>query len=156
MISLDEILKGRAKFNDLSDEVQLNLLTLLDRINQVRSKYGKPMKVNDGLRVAQGSGSPTSWHFKGAAIDIDDNDAGDFWKWCLKNLAFIAECGLWMEHPCWTHYAGGTWCHFQIYPPKSGKRVFVPSTQPNPNPKFWDGKYDSKLDSTKQPPDSAI
>lgn len=149
MISMDEILKGRAKLKDLPAATQDNLAILHFRINQVRAAYGKPMKVNDGLRIVQGSGSLTSHHFKGAAIDIDDDDAGTFWKWCWENRFLIAKIGLWMEHPCWTHSKGGTWMHFQIFPPNSGKRFFVPSAQPNPNPKFWDGKYEPELNSMK-------
>ena len=143
MITVEEVLKGRAKFEELPEEHRANITTLLSRINQVRAKYGKPMKVNDGLRIGTGGSN----HFRGAAIDIDDDDAGTFWKWCFQNLAFIAKVGLWLEHPCWTHCDGMSWMHFQIVPPASGKRVFVPSARPNPNPSFWDGVYDHKLDS---------
>src|SRR5690606_23418639 len=79
MISLKKILMSRVEFDKLPKEHQDNLMVLLERINKVCSIYGKPMKVNDGYRRPQDSpnnGSATSWHLKGAAIDIDDNDAG--------------------------------------------------------------------------------
>jgi hypothetical protein len=148
MIIMKEILMNRAKLEDLSEEIQKNLQILLQRINIVRSAYGKPMKVNDGYRRPQDApkgGSPTSWHYKGAAIDIDDNDSGDFAKWVINNLEIIKDAGLWIEDIRWTNGCG-SWVHFQIYPPKSNKRVFIPSTKPPCNPNIWDGKYDKKLD----------
>lgn len=148
MITMDEILKGRAKLEDLSQEIQDNLAILLERINMVRAAYGKPMKVNDGLRIVQGGGAAKSKHLLGAAIDIDDNDAGDLWFWLMQpeQMQLLQDVGLWMEHGCWTHCAKGTWVHFQIIPPKSGHRIFVPDLNPNPNPSFWDGQYDAKYD----------
>lgn len=149
MISLDEILKGRVVFQDLPKEVQTNINELLKRINVIRAAYNKPMRVNDGYRRPQDTpkyGATKSKHLIGAAIDIDDDDKGTLWFWTLSNLQLCKENGLWLEHGCYTHHKGGTWVHFQILPPKSGKRIFIPSLTPNPNPLFWDGKYDSKFD----------
>lgn len=150
MITIEEILKNRIKFEDVPKEHQDNLNILLERINVIRKAYGKPMKVNDGYRRPQDApknGSATSWHYKGAAIDIDDNDAGELWFWLMRpeNMQLLKDTGLWLEHGNYTHNKQfGTWVHLQIYPPRSNKRIFVPSTQPDPNPSFWDGKYDSK------------
>ena len=144
---MEEMLKGRAEFNDLPKEIRDNIDETLRKINKVRNVYGKPMKVNDGLRIKagyKGNGAPTSNHFKGAAIDIDDNDAGDFAKWCIANLDFLAECGLFMEDFRWTNGCG-SWVHFQIFPPKSGKRVYRPSAKPACNPLLWDGVYNKSL-----------
>ena len=159
MISLKEILMGRVEFSALPKDHQDNLMTLLERINKIRSVYGKPMKVNDGYRRPQDkpkNGATLSNHFKGAAIDIDDDSQGTLWKWLYTNRFLLEEVGLWCEHPCWTHYkdkdgSEKSWIHFQIVPPKSGKRFYIPSLQPNPNPSFWDGKYESSLDSLSQP-----
>lgn len=149
MISMDEILKGRAKLEDLPQDVQNNLAVLLERINKVRAIYGKPMKVNDGLRrpTDQPKNAAThSNHLIGAAIDIDDDDSLFMWNWVKQNLKLMQEIGLWMEDPRWTHGSVGTWMHFQIFPPKSGKRIYVPSTAPASAPGMWDGKYDSTFD----------
>jgi len=154
MISMKEILMGRMVEAELTEEQAKNVVILLERINKIRAAYGKPLKVNDGVRRLQDTpknGSITSWHLKGAAIDLDDDDSGFLWKWVFENRSKLTEWGLWVEHPGWTHHKNGTWMHFQIYPPKSGKRFFIPSSQPNPNPSFWDGKYETELDSTEQP-----
>jgi len=146
-ITLKEFLKGRAEFKDLDEDIQKNIEITLEKINKVREFYNKPMKVNDGLRIKKGykgSGAPKSKHFQGQAIDIDDNDSGNFAKWCMVNLAFLASVGLFMEDFRWTNGCG-SWCHFQSVPPKSGKRVFVTSNTPPSNPALWDGRYDKSL-----------
>jgi hypothetical protein len=149
MISMDEILMGRAKFEDLDKETQANLLILHERINKLRKAYGKPLKVNDGYRRQQDkpkNGAAQSKHFIGAAIDLDDDDSAYLWKWVQANLQLMKDIGLWMEDPRWTHGSVGTWMHFQIIPPKSNKRIYIPSEKPASAPTLWDGKYDSKFD----------
>ncbi len=133
-ISLKEIIKD-TKFSTLSKEVQDNLMTLLERINKIRAKYGKPMIVTSGLRTKEDQirvykergitdikKIPMgSQHIKGAAIDIFDPKK-ELQKWCLANEKTIEEVGLWIED----FSATPNWCHFQIYPPRSGKRYFKP------------------------------
>ena len=148
-ISIKEILMGRAELADLPEDVQDNIKELHIRINVIREAYGKAMKVNDGYRKPANTpknGSKTSWHLQGAAIDLDDDDTAYLWKWVLENLQLFQDVGLWIEDPRWTHGNVGTWMHFQIYPPKSGKRIFVPSSTAAPAPDIWDGKYDKKFD----------
>jgi hypothetical protein len=146
---MEEILKSRAKLEDLPTDVQTNLNTLLERINKLRTAYGKPLKVNDGYRRAQDkpkNGATQSNHYVGAAIDLDDNDSADLWYWTFNNLQLMQEIGLWMEDPRWTHGSVGTWMHYQIFPPKSDHRIYIPSSNPAAAPTLWDGKYDSKYD----------
>ncbi len=86
---MKEILKGRVEFDDVPEEHQKNLEVLLERINKLRAAYGKPLKVNDGYRRSQdtpANGSKTSMHLRGAAIDLDDDDAGT-----LGDFSFEAE-----------------------------------------------------------------
>ena len=134
MISMSELLKG-AKLEDQSDEVQTELQTLLDRVNQVRSEYAKPMTVTSGLRsmadhkriyAAKGITDEAkipmkSKHLFGKAVDISDPKQ-ELQAWCLANEAKLAEIGLWMED----FSATPNWVHFQSEPPKSGKRWFLP------------------------------
>jgi hypothetical protein len=152
MIEIKDILLGRVEFDKLTKEEQDNIIILRDRINEFFKGYVWPLKkkVNDGYRRPQDkpkNGAALSMHFRGAAIDLDDDDAGTVWKYVYTNRAKLKDIGLWLEHPCWTHCDGMSWLHFQIYPPKSKRRFYVPSTRPNPNTKFWDGKYEKELDT---------
>lgn len=103
-----------------------NLATLLERMNVIRKVYGKPMVVTSGLRsdadqARINPGAPRSNHLKGAACDILDA-SGDLQKWVKANVSVLETVGLWCED----FGSTSNWCHFQIYPPKSGKRFFIP------------------------------
>lgn len=111
-------------------EIDANLAILLERINQVRTTWNKPMIVTSGLRsdaqqkdlIAQGKSKATkSNHLIGAAVDIQDKD-GSLAKWTHDNQSLMEQIGLWMEDTNSTH----GWVHYQIYPPKSGNRFFIP------------------------------
>jgi hypothetical protein len=148
-ISYKEILGSKCKLQDLDPEIQENIETLHKRINTLRRHYGKPMTVNSGLRFSEDqpkNAATKSNHLIGAAIDIDDDDQGTLWNWVKDNLQLLQKIGLWIEDPRWTHGKVGTWMHFQIVPPKSGKRIFIPSSAPASAPEIWDGKYDGSLD----------
>jgi hypothetical protein len=110
--------------------IDKNLLILLQRMNELRSIWAKPMIVTSGLRseekqqelIAQGkSTARVSKHLSGNACDILDKD-GSLGKWCLDNASVLERIGLWCEHPDYTK----GWVHFQIMPPLSGKRFFIP------------------------------
>lgn len=60
-------------------------------------------------------------HMTCQAIDPND-DEGELDDWCMSNLDFLEEVGIWMEHPSMTK----GYSHWQIVPPRSGKRVFYP------------------------------
>jgi hypothetical protein len=63
-------------------------------------------------------------HCLGQAIDINDSD-GALDMFCMANSedgGLLEQIGLWLEHPDSTT----SWCHVQIVPPGSGKRVFHP------------------------------
>lgn len=131
---MDELLSGQAKYEGLENEIQHNLSILLQKVNKVRSLYGKPMIVTSGLRTKQhhleiyarkGIFPPKvpmkSNHLFGRAVDFADGD-GKLKKWILENIKQIEEIGLYMED----FSATKTWVHFQTNPPKSGKRFFMP------------------------------
>jgi hypothetical protein len=109
-----------------SPEVEKNLAILLDRMNSVRSAYGKPMIITSGLRseADQARINPSaskSKHLTGQACDVQDTD-GKLAEWIKANMKLMEAIGLWFEDFDHTH----GWCHCQIVPPKSGKRVFTP------------------------------
>lgn len=110
--------------------VAKNLQTLFERMNELRQSYGKPMIVTSGLRsdekqaelIAQGkTNAKFSKHLAGAACDIYDPKK-ELANWCLANEDRLKAIGLWCEHPDYTK----NWVHFQIMPPMSGKRFFIP------------------------------
>ena len=127
MISLKELNPHGYPTTPIIDK---NLALLLERMNELRAIWAKPMIITSGLRsdaqqaelIAQGkSTARVSKHLSGNACDVLDKD-GSLGKWCLENEAVLARIGLWCEHPS----ATPGWTHFQVMPPMSGKRFFLP------------------------------
>lgn len=147
-ITKDELLKGRDKTYpaDYTQQVSDNLDELLPIINQVRSTIGRPMVVTSGWRpnsinaVTPGAANH-SLHEEGLAADILDTD-GKLKDWVLQNLQLMKDLGIYLEDFRWTP----NWVHFGIRAPKSGHRIFIPSTAPAKAPDRWDGNYDHKFD----------
>lgn len=116
-------------------EIDTNLATLLERMNKVRTAWAKPMIVTSGLRskadqiaVYKAKGITDikkipmgSQHLHGAACDISD-PKGDLAKWVQGNMPLMEQIGLWFED----FKSTPNWVHFQIFPPKSGNRIFKP------------------------------
>lgn len=81
----------------------------------------------DQLRIYKAKGIPESkipWgskHLTGGAVDIFDPEK-KLQAWCLANIPELEAADLYCED------FGSTpnWVHFQIFPPKSGKRFFMP------------------------------
>jgi hypothetical protein len=134
MISMNELLSGQCTFDACSLEQKKNLTILLEKVNKVRSAYGKPMIVTSGLRTMKhhleiyarkGVYPPKvpmkSNHLFGKAVDFADGN-GELKKWVLNNMKVMEDAGLWMED----FSATKTWLHVQITPPKSGNRFFKP------------------------------
>lgn len=136
MILENEITKGQ----EVPEAYKKDLADLLKKINAVRSAYGKAMTVTSGFRSwadhvriykekAQQRGMPfymtqvptKSKHLYCQAVDIADAD-GSLKKWVLSNIKVLEDNGLWCEDFSVTT----TWVHFQILPPASGKRFFMP------------------------------
>jgi uncharacterized protein YcbK (DUF882 family) len=135
MITLQELLDGE-NFDNLDKTVQGNLKSLCEKMNKVRKAYGKSMIVTSGLRsmkhhleiyakkgITDKSKIPMkSRHLSGQAVDIFDKD-GSLKAWIKNNIAILEEAGLYMEDFKYTP----NWVHFQIVPPKSGSRFFIPA-----------------------------
>lgn len=126
-----------------NDDQRQNLEVLLERVNKIRAKWGKPMTVTSGLRTmedhiriykakAAKKQAPfldgvydekkvpmKSKHLFGEAVDISDPDLS-ITKWLKANPEILEDAELWCEE-------GNTnWVHFQIKPPGSGNRWFLP------------------------------
>lgn len=136
MIKMTEL---NPKNHELTTEQHDNLVILHEKINKIRNLWGKPMVVTSGfrskedhLRVYRNIANKRdqkfdetkvpmgSMHLKGAACDISDPD-GSLFQWCKDNVDKLEEVGLWCEEK-----DDQARVHFQIYPPKSGKRFFYP------------------------------
>jgi len=145
-ISAAEVLKNRIKLDQLSTEQSNNLQLLLTRVNKLLAGYEVPVIVSSGYRspalnASTAGAALKSYHLQCAAVDIADADA-KFWAYCAQHLAKCKQLGLWLEDKRWTP----TWVHLQIYAPKSGKRIFVPSSSPAPAPTLFSGAYNANHD----------
>lgn len=138
-ITMDEILKGQYKLEDLDEDVQNNLKVLQERVNKIRELWGKAMTVTSGFRsmddhiriyknkakkegkVFDESKVPKkSKHLYGQALDISDPNLA-LTKWLKENNSQrLVDAGLWCEE------GNSNWVHFQCVPPGSGKRWFLP------------------------------
>ncbi len=152
-ITEEDFLKGREVANPLTDEMKANMSDLLEKMNKLMDLYGKTPTVTSGYRpaainAATPGAAKASHHMMCRAIDLADMD-GEIATWCLKNLDQLKKIGLWMEDPRWTHDGGKTgknWTHLQTVAPKSGKRIFIPSSAPATDNAIWNGVYNKEND----------
>ena len=136
MITMNELLGNKYKLEDQTDSIQTNLNILLNKANQLRTLWGKPMVITSGLRdradqiriyTAKGVTDESkmhmgSMHFRGSACDISDPD-GSLKKFVKANdYKILVDIGLWME----AESATPNWLHIQTAPPLSRKREFMP------------------------------
>lgn len=135
MVSIKEIIKDK-DFNSLDKEIQSNLNILLEKVNKIRTLWGKPMIITSGLRTKEDqiriykeksdkaglmfdeSRVPmSSQHIHGAAVDIFDPDK-ELQKWCIDNEKELEQIGIWMESFSMTP----NWVHIQVFPYGSWKQ----------------------------------
>ena len=124
-ITFKELQHGHL-LSDIDINTQQQMEILLKRINMIRDAWGKPMTVTSGYRTESDQmrinpKAPRSAHTRGQAVDILDED-GSLAAWVHANEALLEQVGLWCEA---TESTKG-WVHFQIVPPRSGHRFFVP------------------------------
>ena len=118
------------KGHPLSDEVKANLAELARRVSLVREEFAAPMVVTSGFRSEQdqrriyknATRVPLgSMHLVGCAVDIADRD-GQLAEFVTSHVALLEKAGLWCEDVTKTR----GWVHFQLRPPRSGSRFFLP------------------------------
>ena len=127
-ITLADYFMGRdqSHAHELTDALRANAMLTIERANLLLRRAALAGVVSSGWRphainAAIPNASPRSKHLSCQAIDLDDpDDALD--AWCFCNLPVLAAIGLWLEHPD----ATPGWCHLQVVPPGSGRRVFMP------------------------------
>lgn len=144
-----DLLMGRDKEYpaDYTQEISDNLDKLLIVVNKIQQAYGKKFTVNSGWRsptinANQPGAAPQSNHMKGLAVDVADAD-GAIMNWTLANLQLMKDLGVHMEDWRWCP----TWTHYQCVPPKSGNRIYIPSTAPALAPDRWVGHYEAKYNA---------
>jgi hypothetical protein len=103
--------------------------------NAIPSGYRSP-----GANARTANAATNSTHLTCEGIDVQDLVHGrPLAVWCCKNQDLLERLGLYMEDPRWT--AGRTrtdpWVHLQDRAPRSGKRIYVPSTAPAQDPDFY-------------------
>jgi hypothetical protein len=111
---------------ELTESLRRNAGAMVARANMLLERAGIACAVNSGWRphavnAQVPNASPRSRHLTCEAIDLaDPDDRLD--AWCVRHLEVLEALGLWLEHP----QATPGWCHLQIVPPRSGRRVFEP------------------------------
>lgn len=140
MIGLSTYFMGRDKTyaKELTDDIQRNAEIIVAKTNELLARAARsdintvnsgwrPQSVND----ATAHSGAASKHITAQAVDLPDLDR-TLADWCVDNLDVLDEIGLWMEDPRWTP----SWVHLQSVPPKSGRRIYIPSSQPPLDPDF--------------------
>jgi hypothetical protein len=117
---------GRDKKYPLTDELRSNTDELVEKVRELLTRFGEARRVTSGWRPPQVNATTPgaakrSLHMTCEAVDLEDAD-GQLDDWCLDHPEVLQEIGLWQEHPAATK----GWCHLQVVPPRSGKRVFYP------------------------------
>lgn len=139
MITFVEIV-GNTPLWQIPLDHQINIEKLLKKMNLIRLHWAKPMIVTSGYRTREDHNRIyeeinrkraekkllpkriplASKHLKGQAVDISDSD-GSLYRWCMENEALLVQVGLWCEVK-----DDQARVHFQIVPPLSGRRFFIP------------------------------
>lgn len=131
MISLKDL---NPKGFETSEDQLKNLGILAEKLSVVEEKSGIQLHITSGLRdlkdhlriyKEKGVSNPPmgSKHLFGEAADCFDPQK-KLQQWCLseQGLECLEDLGLYCE----AFEATPNWVHFQIAPPKSGKRFFKP------------------------------
>lgn len=122
----------------LEDLASRDLVLSTDKPISISITSGfRPADVNAATKGA----AKKSNHLLGNAADLSDRN-GALCRLVLANLDLLQAHDLWLEDPRHTP----TWIHLQTVPPRSGKRIFAPSSAKAPSPNRWNGQYDNDLD----------
>jgi hypothetical protein len=110
-ISFSELLCGY-KESEIPAEHLANLKTLHEKINVLREKFGKPLKVSNAYRsrehhlaIYKKKGITDeklipmkSKHLYGQAVDLAGANIKEFQKWMLANTKLLEELGRYLSH----------------------------------------------------------
>lgn len=151
LITRDKYLKGRdkqySKEWNLRPELEDNMNKTISIVNAFLKDIGvdwdvqvssgwRPQAINNATKGA----AVQSNHTKCLAVDIVDIHPHPLMTLILDNLDKAEKHGVYFED----FRATASWVHIQIVAPKSGKRIFVPNSNPFQAPNKWGGIYDQK------------
>ncbi len=139
MIDAAAFWKGRdiQYANELTEDIRANAEITVAKVNELLALAGRSAdSVASGWRPgavneATANAASNSKHLTGQAVDIVDADRS-LATWVADNLDSLTKFELWCEDFRWTP----TWVHFQIVPPHSGHRIYIPSMAPAKDPTF--------------------
>jgi hypothetical protein len=145
MITLEQYWMGRdVKYRrDLTEDIIQNAQITVDRANELLLAFHDALGIEIDT-VASGWRPPlinevtsnaakASTHLTAEAVDLRDTENRDLARWCVRNTKRMESAGLWMEspeHPWRAADHGKPWVHWQIRPPRSGKRIYIASAAP--------------------------
>ena len=155
MISITDYFMGRDVLSPLEmtrglTENAVRTVARVNRLLEHAAEFGVVPGIdrNTGTQVASGwrprsvndrtsNAAKASNHIVGLAVDLQDTPARDLARFCVAdNGAQLAVFDLYMEDPRWTLVLDehgrevDWWVHLQIVPPKSGRRIYIPSARP--------------------------
>ena len=140
MITLADYWMGRdvEYADELTEEIRANAQITVDKVNALleRSNFVSIDSLNSGWRPravneATSNAATGSKHITGQAADIPDRDRA-LSDWAVHSVPVLEDLGLFIEDPRWCP----SWLHVQTVPPRSGKRIFIPSLKPPSDPSF--------------------
>jgi hypothetical protein len=147
-LTISMLLKGRNEQfpKEYTKEIADNLELLRGKVQEFLKEYSGHISISSGWRPAKLNdsvgGATKSLHITGHAVDIIDTSMS-VWNYVLDNLELAKSMGLYFEDK----RATPSWVHIQTLPPKSGKRIFKPNSNPWQSEKLWSGVYDHGVDN---------
>lgn len=151
MITREDYWMGRdvSHAAELTAEIRANAEILIPKVNLLLA-FAEADGVAPGFDQVTGSHVASGWrpsginsrtsnaaalspHLRAQGVDLQDIiGTRALACWCLVNRDALIQVGIWMERPQWTcgRNNDDPWVHWQIVPPKSGRRFFIPSLAP--------------------------
>lgn len=120
-----EIITNANRWLDVANKLA-DRLSLYGVILGRSPKTGTPLSSGwrpPAVNAATPNASKTSLHMIGLAGDVyDDENKIDTFLMTPQGQSLMIELGVWLESPNFTP----EWSHWQVVPPRSGNRVFIP------------------------------
>lgn len=115
-LTASDVAKKKGIKNEPNEAIKTNLNILIDQLDKIREKYGKPIYVNSGYRCellnkAVG-GVKNSQHMLGCAVDITTRNVEEdkkLYKLITENFEY--------DQCIWEEVKGSKWIHYSYIRP---------------------------------------